>query len=88
MKPILTIPVMVKANRAVPAILPREPLTKKARAAISQYATIKAGDLPVHHFMVRYVLEAERMRRAVLYAWLENRGYRWLPRNDFWDKSK
>lgn len=62
-------PTKPKKNvRAVPPILPREPLTRKARAAISKYATIKAGDLPIHHLMVRYVLEAERMRRADLYA--------------------
>lgn len=64
---------------AVPPILPREPLTKKAKAAISEYATIKADKkgLHIHYFMVEWVLEAERMRRADLYAWLEQRGYKW-----------
>jgi hypothetical protein len=73
---------------AVPPILPREPLTKKAFAAVSQYATIKARDLPIHHFMVRYVLDAERMRRADLYAWLEQRGYKWFPRIGAWAKPQ
>jgi hypothetical protein len=77
---------MRKNRRAVPAILPREPLTRKARAAISEYATIRARDLPIHGLMVRYVLDAERMRRADLYAWLEARGYRWLPKYGIWEK--
>jgi hypothetical protein len=67
--------------------LPREPLTKKAFAAISEYATIRARDLRIHHFMVKYVLEAERMRRSDLYAWLESRGYRWLPKQGIWQKD-
>lgn len=75
-------------TRRVPPILPREPLTRKAKAAISKYATIKAGDLPLHHFMVEYVLQAERMRRADLYAWLEAKGYKWLPRYGFWQEEK
>lgn len=72
----------------VPAILPREPLTKKAFAAISEYATIKARDLPIHYFMVRYVLDAERMRRTALYTWLEQRGYRWYPELGAWAKPE
>jgi hypothetical protein len=55
----------------------REPVTKKAFAAISKYAIIKAGDFPVHHLMVKYVLEAEKMKRADLYGWMERKGYRW-----------
>ena len=77
-----------KQGRAVPEMLPRERLTKKAFAAISQYATFKAKDLPIHHFMVRYVLEAERMRRADLYAWFEARGYRWVPQYGRWEKRE
>jgi hypothetical protein len=76
-----------KPARPVPKILSREPLTKKALAAIGKYATIKAGDLPIHHFMVRYVLQAERMRRRDLYAWLAKKGYRWLPKQGFWEKN-
>ncbi len=76
---------MPKARR-VPPILPREPLTKKAFAAISTYATLRAGDLPLHHYMVKYVLDAERMRRRDLYAWLEARGYRWRTRYGVWKK--
>jgi hypothetical protein len=72
----------------VPSILPREPLTRKALAAISEYATVKANkrDLHYHHFMVRWVLEAERMRRSGLYDWLEQRGYKWSARSRCWFK--
>ena len=60
-----------KKTRAVPAILPREPLTKKARAAIEQYALVRCGEARIASFLVRYALEAERMRRKALYEWLE-----------------
>lgn len=73
---------------AVPPILPREPLTKKALAAISKYASIKAGDLPIHHNMVKFVLQAEKMRRVDLYEWLESKGYKWLPKHGFWSKEQ
>lgn len=71
-----------------PTILPREPLTRKARAAIEKYAVLKGGELPLTHYMVGYVLEAERMRRVALYAWLENKGYRWFPDRGFWQKPE
>lgn len=73
---------------AVPDMLPREKLTRKAIEAISQYATIKCGDLPVHFAMVRAVLEAERMRRRDLYIWLAERGYRWRPALGAWQKVR
>ncbi len=77
-------------RKTVPSILPREPLTKKALAAIDQYASIKAEKvgLHIHWFMVKWVLEAERMRRKELYTWLEVKGYRWLPKYGFWEKKK
>ncbi|MDX2159934.1 MAG: hypothetical protein SF162_01285 [bacterium] len=67
-----------KKKPAVPSILPREPLTSKARAAIHKYAALK-GEKKMYlmYFMVDLVLEAERMRRSALYAWLEDHGYRW-----------
>lgn len=74
----------MKRKSPVPPILPRERLTKKAFAAISRYASIRGGDLRIQHFMVKYVLEAERMRRVDLYGWLEGRGYRW--RGGYWVK--
>ncbi|GIK36600.1 MAG: hypothetical protein BroJett011_04330 [Chloroflexota bacterium] len=85
-RPARTRPVKRKNGRAVPPILPREPLTRKAFQAISEYAGIRASKngLHIHHFMVEWVLEAERMRRADLYAWLEARGYKWQPRLGFW----
>lgn len=75
-----------KRKAAVPPILPRERLTHKAFEAISQYATHRAKKhgLYIQHFMVRYVLEAERMRRSDLYAWLEEKGYQWSPAHDLW----
>lgn len=56
---------------------PREPLTKKARGAIREYAIIKCRDLLLLDFAVKYTLEAERMPRQRLYAILEGKGYRW-----------
>ncbi|MCL4867812.1 MAG: hypothetical protein KJ063_02490 [Anaerolineae bacterium] len=78
---------MKRKARAVPPMLPREPLTKKALAAIEKFASIKAGDLPLHYFMVRHVLKAERMRRSDLYAWLEKQDYRWQPHIGCWVKK-
>lgn len=75
-------------TRTVPAILPREPLTAKARGAIHKYAAVK-GDkvMNLQYYMINIVLEAERMRRADLYKWLEARGYKWSPRSG-WIKRK
>ncbi len=73
---------------AVPPMHPRERLTKKAEAAISKYATLKCGDLPLHHFMVAAVLEAERMPRERLYAWLEGKGYQWRSASGIWVQRK
>lgn len=73
---------------AVPAMHPRERLTDKARAAISKYASLKCGDLPIHAFMVDAVLEAERMPRERLYAWLEAKGYHWRPAVGLWQQRK
>ena len=64
---------------------PREPLTKKARGAIREYAIIKCRDLLLLDFAVKYTLEAERMPRQRLYNFLEEKGYRW--RNEVWAKS-
>lgn len=75
---------MKKNSSPVPKILPREPLTKKALAAIEEYASVCGRGLNIHYWMVRYVLEAERMRRSDLYAWLEKRGYRWLSSPGRW----
>jgi hypothetical protein len=66
----------------------REPVTKKAFAAISQYASLKAGELPIHHRMVKFVLEAEKMKRVDLYRWLERKGYRWVAKAGFWEKVR
>jgi hypothetical protein len=62
-------------------ITPREHLTHKARLAIEAYALHRSGDLRISNFLIKYTLEAERMRREKLYAWLEEHGYKWYPRN-------
>lgn len=69
---------------AVPPMHPRERLTAKAEAAISKYAILQCGDLPIHGLMVRAVLEAERMPRERLYTWLEAKGYRWHTNTGLW----
>jgi hypothetical protein len=70
-------------------MLPREPLTKKARAAIEQWV-ILAGRRYGHYLpvLLKACLAAERMRRADLYAALEKKGYAWKPRNGFWAETK
>ena len=68
---------------------PREPLTKKARAAISAYAAKKGKGLNIHYYMVNHVLTAERMPRERLYKQLTDWGYRWYPKLGMWiDDSK
>jgi len=76
-----------RAKRQPLQILPREPLTRKARAAISLYVRLR---FKRHGYLVEnaidYTLKAERMRRADLYAWVSDKGYRWNPRKG-WKKS-
>jgi hypothetical protein len=59
----------------------REPLNKKARAAIELYANAQvvnqANGQPANTLLIGFVLKAERMRRAELYTWLQKRGYQW-----------
>lgn len=61
----------------VPPILPREPLTKKARAAIFAYVAHHTAGHMFAFSVVSRTLEAERMRRSDLYGWLEKHGYQW-----------
>jgi hypothetical protein len=70
-------------RRGAPTIR-REPLTKKAKAAIRRYVLIRCGDAKIIDILITYCLEAERMRRADLYAWLATRGYRWQPQRNDW----
>lgn len=60
---------------------PREKLTNKARKAIEAYAYARCGDLRLGDHLIKYTLEAERMRREQLYAWLTEHGYKW---NGLW----
>lgn len=71
-------------RRTVPAILPREPLTKKAKAAIYTYVEHHEKNSMLMIGVVRRTLEAERMKRENLYAWLQNHDYYWVPRTLFW----
>jgi hypothetical protein len=66
-----------KPRRGQFAPRPREPLTRKALAAIERYVSIKANGTPIMYFGIRWTLEAEKMPRAQLYEWLEARGWRW-----------
>lgn len=73
----------------MPAINPREPLTKKARAAIQKYAAHHGEKYHyMQHYMIDLVLKAERMKRVDLYAKLESYGYRWYSKRGFWDKPR
>ena len=64
-------------SRGAPKLAPREPLTKKAEAAIRQYVRVKGSHLPYLSYVVTFVLEAERMERSRLYGWLEEKGFEW-----------
>ncbi len=61
--------------------LPREPLTQKARAAITKFVTLEGEKKGNFVFvLIKAVLKAERMKRADLYTLLEARGFTWKPR--------
>lgn len=75
------------ARTRVPKILPREKLTKKAKRAILKYVEIKLEKCPIMYLGVEKTLEAERMRRSDLYAWLEAKGYRWKANYGFWKRD-
>jgi hypothetical protein len=67
-------------------ILPREPLTNKARRSIEQYVLIQGKKKGEYMYvLVKATLEAERMRRSDLYAWLEKQGLVW--RSGYWQKT-
>jgi hypothetical protein len=71
---------MASKKKPIITINPREPLTRKAREAIELYADLKAERTGKYqHFMVEFILKAERMKRAQLYAILEEYGFRWKP---------
>lgn len=78
-------PVKPKAP-AVPPMHPRERLTTKAKRAIQAYVIARLGEMPLLYLAIDYTIEAERMPRERLYAWLEERGYRW--RDKLWEKSR
>jgi hypothetical protein len=69
------------------AMLPREPLTKKARSAIILYVKVRAKSYTTYE-VVDMTLKAERMSRAKLYAYLHERGFRWDSRVQRWRELK
>lgn len=77
-----------QGRRAVPKILPREPLTRKAKAAIAAYVFHYLENCPLVLLLIDKTLKAERMRRADLYSWLESKGYYWKSRTGCWEKSE
>jgi hypothetical protein len=58
-------------------INPREPLTNKAKQGITTFALYKCNGLTIRDLLIRYTLEAERMKRSDLYQWLEVHHYKW-----------
>lgn len=79
----------MKKNKP-PQILPREPLTQKALKAIKAYTWHRCRELHIFDLLVKYTLEAERMRREDLYAWLEAHGYAWKFSNGYgsWTRTE
>lgn len=66
---------------------PREPLTKKAKAAIYTFVHLAGQQKGQYTFvLVEATLKAERMKREQLYQWLEERNYRW--KNGTWKLGK
>lgn len=77
------------AKKTIPAAKPREPLTKKRRAAIHTYVSSqgeKHGYMA--YYMIELVLKAERLPAAELYERLERKGYRWDSRGGYWRTLK
>lgn len=70
-------------------MLPREQMTKKARAAIQCYAEhyLDRSKMYTPYHLAEYVLTAERMRRKSLYEYLQEKGYRWLPKFGVWIRT-
>ena len=66
-------------------INPREPLTKKAHAAIEKFVILQGCSKGTYIFvLVKACLMAERMKRVDLYAFLEKKGYYWRPKIGAW----
>jgi len=70
-----------KVRAGVPGILPREQLTKKARAAIEVYARTRS-----YIDVITACLKAERMRRSALYKILCSENYHWNAKLGRWIK--
>lgn len=77
---------MTKRKNTI-AMLPREPLTKKARSGIILYVKVRAKSYTTYE-VVDMTLNAERMSRAKLYAYLHERGFRWDSRVQRWRELK
>jgi hypothetical protein len=67
-----------KPRRTSILINPREPLTKKAKGAITTFVTMTGKKKGTFVFvLIDAVLKAERMQRAQLYKYLEDHGHVW-----------
>lgn len=76
-----------RTRKAIPNMLPREPLTKKARSAIVLYVKLRAKSFTAYD-IVDKTLKAERMCRVDLYLYLHKRGVRWDSRRAGWRELK
>lgn len=74
----------MQKRKPIPSILPREPLTKKAKAGIYTYVEHHEKNKMFMIGVVTRTLEAERMKRDALYEWLKNHDYYWIPNTSFW----
>lgn len=72
---------------AIPRISPREPLTKKARAAIGSYVMWRCKGVATFGQVMDLTLRAERMPRERLYLMLLAAGFKWNCRLGIWSKK-
>lgn len=68
---------------------PREPLTAKARGAIVEFALYKLHKTKQYTplTIIQATLQAERMPRHKLYAYLFERGFRYNSYRQTWGKK-
>ena len=63
----------------------QQPLTAKAKAAIVRYVELnKKKHGYISGLVIDFVLKAERMERAKLYAWLDGKGWKWSSKRGYW----
>jgi len=63
----------------------QQSLTPKARAAINVFVKVNATiEPPTMDAVIRWTLQAERMKRDSLYVWVGKHGYRWRASRKQW----